>query len=253
MHVSPTGMDIRGLLTPAPTTHIMEMDITIRVCEVMADARTLRTGHECTVRSSHRAAGPGAGQFHRRSVRRPSHGGLRRRRRQGRTAARRGRTAPLAAARGRHLTALPRDEPQQALRHAGPAAPGRPRGGPGPDPARRRGAGELPAGHAGALGPRPGAHARGQPVGDPRPHLRLRADRALPRPARLRRRGGGGRRTASPHRRPRPSPDPGGHQPRRLRGRSVRRRRPPWPRSTAGPRPGTGRSWTSPCTRRCTP
>lgn len=27
----------------------------------------------------------------------------------------------------------------------------------------------------------------------------------------------------------------------------------PWPRSTAAPRPGAGRSWTSPCTRRCTP
>ena len=99
--------------------------------------------------------------------------------------------------------------------------------------ARRRRARELPARHDGEVGPRPRGRPREQPARDLRARDRLRADRPLPRPPRLR---VGERGDLRPARHQRlPGPGAAAH-----RASASATRSPPSPRSRAS---------CSPCTR----
>ena len=117
---------------------------------------------------------------------------------------------------GRRPAVVEGDLPQQAHGRPRPRPSRRRRGVPPARRHRRRGRGELPARHAGALGARARRAAGGQPGLGARADHRLRPDRSVRRPGRVRHAGRGDERLRPPHRAGRRPADPAGVRPGRL-------------------------------------
>ena len=160
-----------------------------------------------------------AGPVHGHAARR-----LRRRRDQGRAARHRRRDARLGpAAPQRPQPVVDDPGPQQALASRSTCASPRARRSPielAADGGHRPR--ELPPRHDGEVGPRAGGRPRPQPEGHLRPRLRLRADRPLRAPPRLRLRRRGHQRPAPHQRLPRPGAAARRHLLRRHARRAVR-------------------------------
>src|ERR1700722_6611979 len=145
-------------------------------------------------RAADRSTGAGTRHHVRRADRRPHAARLRRRRDQGRGPGHRRLRPALATAEGRPVARLRPAQRGQAVHRHRPAPRRRTRARPAAGRPGRRGGRVVPAGPPGGLGPGLRPPVPRQPRPDPDPSLRLRADRPVPRAARLRHRGRDGQR-----------------------------------------------------------
>ena len=167
----------------------------------------------------HRAGRPGG-----RAVRRQSVRPVRGRGHQDRSAWRGRSAAAVAQASQRHIALVVLAESQQEIADAEPQVRERAKGGTRPGEGRRRARRKLPPGHARGMGTGLGRALDDQLAPGHGAHLRVRADRALPRPAGIRGDRGGDGRPALRDRLPRPRAGQGGREHRRYAGVALRGR-----------------------------